>query len=64
MTPAKIKEHEPTAVKREMTEKIVQTRTNAQDAAEIARKKGMAKGTASSSETGGEYEQGAAGSNK
>ena len=48
MTPAKIKEHEPTAVKREMTEKITepgQTGTNSQDAAEIARKKGMAKGT-------------------
>ena len=52
MTPAKIKEHEPTAVKREMTEKIGQTGTNAQDAAEIARKKGMAKGTAGASETG------------
>ena len=64
MTPAKIKEHEPTAVKREMTEKIGQTRTNAQDTAEIARKKGMAKGTAGASETGGEYEQGAPGSNK
>jgi hypothetical protein len=64
MTPAKIKEHEPTAVKREMTEKIGQTGTNAQDAAEIARKKGTAKGTAGASETGGEYEQGAAGSNK
>ena len=48
-----------------MTEKIGQTGTNAQDsAAEIARKKGMAKGTAGASETGGEYEQGAAGSNK
>jgi hypothetical protein len=48
MTPAKIKEHEPTAVKREMTEKIVepgQTGTNPQEAAEIVRKKGMAKGT-------------------
>jgi hypothetical protein len=58
MTPAKIKEHEPTAVKREMTEKIGKTGTDAQDAAEIARKKGMAKGT------GGEYDQGAAGTNK
>ena len=49
MTPAKIKEHEPTAVKREMSEKITepgQTGTDSQDAAEIARKKGMAKGTA------------------
>jgi hypothetical protein len=66
MTPAKIKEHEPTAVKREMSEKITeprQTGTNP-DAAEIARKKGMAKGTAGAAETGSEYEQGAAGSNK
>jgi len=60
MTPAKIKEHEPTAVKREMTEKIVergQTGTNPQEAAEIAKKKGMAKGTAGAAETG--IEQGA-----
>ena len=64
MTPAKIKEHEPTAVKREMTEKIGQTGTNAQDAADLARKKGMVKGTAGASETGSEYEQGAAGTNK
>jgi hypothetical protein len=67
MTPAKIKEHEPTAVKREMTEKIVergQTATNPEEAAEIARKKGMAKGTAGASETGSEYEEGAAGTNK
>jgi hypothetical protein len=67
MTPAKIKEHEPTAVKREMTEKITepgQTGTNPKEAAEIARKKGMAKGTAGAAETGSEYEQGAAGSNK
>ena len=42
MTPAKIKEHEPTAVKREMTEKIVergQTGTNPQEAAELAKEK-------------------------
>jgi hypothetical protein len=61
MTPAKIKEHEPTAVKREMTEKIVergQTGTNNEEAAEIARKKGMAKGIAGVSETGNEYEHG------
>ena len=31
---------------------------------EIARKKGMAKGTAGAAETGSEYEQGAAGANK
>jgi hypothetical protein len=30
MTPAKIKEHEPTAVKREMTEKIGQMQTKLQ----------------------------------
>jgi hypothetical protein len=62
MTPAKIKEHEPTAVKREMTERITepgQTGTNSDEAAEIARKKGMAKGTAGAAETGSEYEQGA-----
>jgi hypothetical protein len=67
MTPAKIKEHEPTAVKREMTEKITepgQVGTNAEEAAERARKKGMTKGTAGAGETGDEYEQGAAGSNK
>ena len=59
MTPAKIKEHEPTAVKREMTEKITepgQTGTNSEEAAEIARKKGMAKGTAGAGETGSEHE--------
>ena len=67
MTPAKEKAHEPTAVKREMTEKIVepgQEVTNPEEAAEIARKKGMAKGTAGAAETGSEYEQGAAGANK
>jgi hypothetical protein len=67
MTPAKIKEHEPTAVKREMTERIAdsgQTGTNPEESAEIARKKGMAKGTAGAAETGSEYEQGSAGSNK
>jgi hypothetical protein len=64
MTPAKIKEHEPTAIKREMTEKITepgQTGTSPEEVAEIARKKGMAKGTAGAAETGSEYEQGAAG---
>jgi hypothetical protein len=59
MTPAKIKEHEPTAVKREMTERIAepgQSGTNSEEVAEIARKKGMAKGIAGVSETGNEYE--------
>jgi hypothetical protein len=67
MTPAKIKEHEPTAVKRDMTEKIVepgQQAANQEEAKETARKKGMAKGTAGAAETGSEYEQGAAGANK
>ena len=64
MTPAKIREHEPTAVKREMTEEIVQPGEEGEDpekAREIARKKGMAKGTAGAAPTGSEYEQGAAG---
>ena len=67
MTPAKIKSHEPTAVKREMTEKIVepgQEAVNPEEATETARKRGMAKGTAGAAETGSEYEQGAAGANK
>ena len=49
MTPAKIKEHEPTAVKREMSEKISesgQTGTSSEEAAEKARRSGMTKGTA------------------
>jgi hypothetical protein len=57
MTPAKIKENEPTAVKKEMTERIAepgQIETNTDGAAEIARKKGMAKGLAGVSETGNE----------
>jgi hypothetical protein len=54
MTPARIKEHEPTAVKREMTEKIGKGETNPDEAAEIARKKGMAKGTAGAGGTGSE----------
>jgi hypothetical protein len=67
MTPAKIKEHEPTAVKREMNEKISesgQTGTSSQEAAEKARRSGMTKGTAGATDTGSEYEQGAAGANK
>lgn len=67
MTPAKIKEHEPTAVKREMTEKITepgQTGTNPEEAAEKARRSGMTKGTAGAGQTGSEYEQGSAGTNQ
>ena len=49
MSPAKIKEHEPTAVKREMTEKMTDkkgTTSNPEEAKEKARKSGMTKGTA------------------
>jgi len=60
MSPAKIKEHEPTAVKREMTEKITQggkRATDSENAKEIARKSGMTKGTVGAEESGGsEYE--------
>jgi len=68
MTPAKIKEHEPTAVRRDPSEiNIVEPgkqSTNAADATEKARRSGMTKGTAGAADTGSEYEQGAAGSNK
>jgi hypothetical protein len=68
MSPAKIKEHEPTAVRRDPNDqKIVEggkTGTSSKDAAEKARRSGMTKGTAGAAETGSEYEQGAAGSNK
>ncbi len=69
MTPAKEKEHEPTAVKRDPSDqKIVepgqQGGTSTEEAREKARKSGMTKGTAGAGETGSEYEQGAAGSNK
>jgi len=67
MTPAKEAEHEPTAVKRDMTEKITEPGKevpNPEAAKEIARRSGMAKGTAGAEETGSEYEQGAAGTNK
>src|ERR687884_510411 len=52
MTPAKIKEHEPTAVRRDPSElNIVEpgkqsTISSSQDAAEKARRSGMTKGTA------------------
>ncbi|MGH9987147.1 MAG: hypothetical protein ACRD8W_24635 [Nitrososphaeraceae archaeon] len=67
MTPAKIKEHEPTAVKREMTENIAesgQVGTNPQNAAERARRSGMTKGTAGATQTGSDYEQESAGTNQ
>jgi hypothetical protein len=66
MTPAKIKEHEPTAVRRDPSDQRIvepgQTGTNSETAAEIARKKGMAK--VEPGQTGSEYEQGAAGTNE
>lgn len=49
MSPAKIKEHEPTAVKRDMTETISDeqgTSSNSEEAEEKARRSGMSKGTA------------------
>jgi hypothetical protein len=47
MSAAKIKEHEPTAVKREMTEDITSNQnTNSEEAREKARRSGMTKGTA------------------
>ena len=69
MSPAKIKQHEPTAVKRDPSEvKIVEPgkqSTSSQDADEKARRSGMTKGTAgAAADTGSEYEQGTAGSNK
>jgi hypothetical protein len=68
MTPAKIKEHEPTAVKRDPSDqKIVepgQAGTSPDEAREKARRSGMTKGTTGADETGSEYEQGAAGANK
>jgi hypothetical protein len=69
MSPAKIKQHEPTAVRRDPSEvNIVEPRkqstSSSQDAAEKARRSGMTKGTAGAADTGSEYEQGAAGSNK
>jgi hypothetical protein len=68
MSPAKIKEHEPTAVRRDPSDQKIaeggQTGTSSQDAAEKARRSGMTKGTAGSADTGSEYEQGAAGANK
>jgi hypothetical protein len=68
MSPAKIKEHEPTAVSRDPSDQRItesgQTSTSSQDAAEKARRSDMTKGTAGAAETGSEYEQGTAGANK
>jgi hypothetical protein len=68
MSPAKIKQHEPTAVRRDPSEiKIVEPgkqSASGEDAKEKARRRGMTKGTAGAADTGSEYEQGAAGANK
>ena len=64
MSPEKIMGHEPTAVKREMTEKITdggETSTDSEEARQIARKSGMAKGIAGANKTDEEYEQDDAG---
>jgi hypothetical protein len=70
MTPAKIKEHEPTAVKRDPTDQRIVERgqegssSNPEEAKEISRRSGMVKGTASAAETGSKSEQGAARTNE
>ena len=62
MSPAKIKEHEPTAVSRDNTSSS--NYSSGQDPKERLRRSGMTEGTAGSTETGDQYEQGAAGTNK
>lgn len=62
MSPAKIREHEPTAVRRDNTSNT--SSSSGQDPKERLRRSGMTEGTAGSTETGNEYEQGAAGTNK
>jgi hypothetical protein len=62
MSPGKISEHEPTAVKRENTSSTGSSST--EEAKEKLRRSGMTEGTAGSTNTGNEYEQGAAGTNK
>jgi hypothetical protein len=67
MSPAKIKQHESTSVRRDPSDqKIVeggQIGTSSQEAAEKARRSGMTKGTAGAAEASTEYEQGSAGAN-
>ena len=67
MSPEKINEHEPMAVKRDASDQTIteqgQTGKNPEEAREIGRSKGMAKGEAGAAPTGDEYEQGAAGTN-
>lgn len=66
MSPAKIKEHEPTAVKRDTDDQNIGETgsSNPDEAREKARRSGMTRGTAGAAGTGNEYEQGAAGTNK
>src|SRR5581483_10170414 len=68
MSPAKIREHEPTAVRRDASDQRIteggEVSRNSEEAAEKARRSGMTKGTAGAGQTGSEYEQGAAGTNK
>lgn len=68
MTPAKIKEHEPTAVRRNPSDQKIVDKgdvgSDPEKAKEVARRSGMAKGTAGAAPTGDEYEQGAAGTNR
>jgi hypothetical protein len=68
MSPAKIREHEPTAVSRDASDQRIaeagEVGSNPEEAAEKARRSGMTKGTAGAAQTGSEYEQGAAGRNK
>jgi hypothetical protein len=66
VTPAHIREHEPTAVKRDSSNQNIGEigTSNPEDARERAIRSGMTKGTAGAAETGGEYEQGAAITNK
>jgi hypothetical protein len=57
MSPAKIKEHEPTAVKRDPSDQRIvepgqQGETNSDEAREKARRSGMTKGTAGADDTG------------
>jgi len=63
MSPAKIKEHEPTAVRRQDNTSSSSS-SSGQDPKERLRRSGMTEGTAGSTETGDKYEQGAAGTNK
>jgi hypothetical protein len=68
MNPDELREHEPTAVKRDPNDQRIVSQgevgDDSEEAREKARRSGMAKGTAGAAPTGDEYEQGAAGTNK